>query len=134
VLKKIVPQTVKAKLLVIIGFSFFLLVGGLVVSTAIEKKKTFLQGEQFQLQSKYDQVQKVFEDSAVEALSMALVVAETPEVQRLFAEGDREGLSRLTLPMFKNLKERLQLAQFQFSTPPATSFLRLHNPKNLAMI
>jgi methyl-accepting chemotaxis protein len=129
VLKKLVPQTVKAKLLVIIGFSFFLLVSGLVVSTAIEKKKTFLQGEQFQLQSKYDQVQKIFEDSAVEALSMALVVAETPEVQRLFAEGDREGLSRLTLPMFKNLKERLQLAQFQFSTPPATSFLRLHKPE-----
>lgn len=128
-LKKIVPQTVKAKLLVIIGCSFFLLVGGMVSSTSIEKKKTFLQGEQLQLQAKYDQVQKVFEDSAVEALSMAFVVAETPEVKRLFAEGDREGLFAVTMPMFKNLKEKLQLAQFQFATPPATSFLRLHKPE-----
>ncbi len=123
---KILPKTVKAKLLVIIGFAFFLLVGGLVFSTAIEKKKTFLQGEQLRLQAKYEQVQKLFEDSAAEALAMAFVVAETPEVQRLFAERNRSELTRITLPMFNNLKEQLQLAQFQFLTPPATSFLRLH--------
>ena len=126
---KFVPQTVKAKLLVLIGFSFFLLVGGLVVSTAMEKKKTFLQGEHFELQSKYEQVQKIFQDSASEALAMAFVVAETPDVQRLFAERNRAELSRITLPMFKNLKEKLHLAQFQFLTPPATSFLRLHKPE-----
>jgi methyl-accepting chemotaxis protein len=123
------PQTVKAKLLVLIGFSFFLLVGGIVISTAIEKKKTFLQGEQLQLQAKYEQVQKVFQDSAAEALAMAFVVAEMPDVQRLFAERNRTELSRITLPMFKNLKEQLHLAQFQFLTPPATSFLRLHKPE-----
>ncbi|MBU4234702.1 MAG: hypothetical protein KKI01_00035 [Proteobacteria bacterium] len=123
---KIFPQTVKAKLLILIGFAFFLLVGGLVVSTAIEKKKTFLQGEQLRLQAKYEQVQKLFEDSAAEALAMAFVVAETREVQRLFAERNRSELTRITLPMFNNLKEQLQLAQFQFLTPPATSFLRLH--------
>jgi len=72
---------VKEKLLVIIGFAFLLLVGGLVASASMEKKKTFLQGEQLQLQSKYGQVQKVFQDSATEALSMAFVVAEMPDVQ-----------------------------------------------------
>lgn len=127
--KKIIPQTVKAKLLGLIGFSFFLLVTGLVTSTVMEKKKTFIQGEQLQLQSKYDQVQKVFEDSADKALSMALVVAQTPEVQRLFAERNRSELLSITLPMFKNLKESLSLAQFQFFIPPATSFLRLHKPE-----
>ena len=128
-LKISTPQTVKSKLLVLIGFSFFLLVGGIVISTAMEKKKTFLQGEQLQLQAKYEQVQKVFQDSASEALSMAFVVAEMPDVQRLFAERNRTELSRITLPMFKNLKEQLHLAQFQFLTPPATSFLRLHKPE-----
>ena len=123
------PQTVKSKLLVLIGFSFFLLVGGIVISTAMEKKKTFLQGEQLQLQAKYEQVQKVFQDSAAEALAMAFVVSEMPDVQRLFAERNRTELTRITLPMFKNLKEQLHLAQFQFLTPPATSFLRLHKPE-----
>lgn len=80
-LKKVFSQTVKEKLLVIIGFAFLLLVGGLVASASMEKKKTFLQGEQLQLQSKYGQVQKVFQDSATEALSMAFVVAEMPDVQ-----------------------------------------------------
>ncbi|MDD3815821.1 MAG: cache domain-containing protein [Desulfocapsaceae bacterium] len=128
-LRKIIPQTVKVKLLVLIGFSFFLLVGAIVVSTAMEKRKAFFQGEQLRIQAKYDQVQKVFQDSAAEALSMAFVVAETPEVQRFFAERNRGELSRITLPMFKNLKEKLHLAQFQFLTPPATSFLRLHKPE-----
>ncbi len=128
-LEKFIPQTVKAKLLSLIGFSFFLLVGGIVASTAMEKKKTFLQGEHMQLQAKYEQVQKVFQDSASEALAMAFVVAEMPDVQRLFAERNRTELSRITLPMFKNLKEQLHLAQFQFLTPPATSFLRLHKPE-----
>lgn len=132
--QKIVPQTVKAKLLVIVGFSFFLLVGGIVVSTSIEKKKTFLQGEQFQLQAKYDQVQKVFEDSAAEALSMAFVVAEMPEVQRLFAEGDRVGLSAITLPMFKNLKEQLHLPSFNFRLLLPLLFFVCINRKNLVMI
>lgn len=123
------PQTVKTKLLVLIGFSFFLLVGGIVASTAMEKKKSFIQGEKLRLQAKYEQVQKVFQDSATEALAMAYVVAETPEVQRLFAERNRTELSRITLPMFNNLKGPLHLAQFQFLTPPATSFLRLHKPE-----
>ena len=123
------PQTVKTKLLVLIGFSFFLLVGGIVASTAMERKKSFFQGEKLRLQAKYEQVQKVFQDSASESLAMAYVVAETPEVQRLFAERNRAELSRITLPMFQNLKEPLHLAQFQFLTPPATSFLRLHKPE-----
>jgi len=33
-LNKLMPQTVRAKLLVLIGFSFFLLVGGIVASVS----------------------------------------------------------------------------------------------------
>jgi len=128
-LSKIVPQTVRAKLLITVGFSFFLLVGGIVASTAIEKRKTFLQGEQHKLESAYLQVLSVFESQAAEALSMALLTAEIPEMQRLFAERDRTGLSQLALPVYKNLKEKTHLAQMQFLTPPATSFLRLHKPE-----
>jgi len=128
-LKKIVPQTVKAKLLVIFGFSFFFLVGGMVASTALEKKKAALQGEQSHLKAQYDQMQKMIQDQSREALSMALLVAEMPDAQRLFAQGDRAGLSALTLPMYNKLKSELHLNQFQFLTPPATSFLRLHKPE-----
>ncbi|MFH2124250.1 MAG: cache domain-containing protein [Pseudomonadota bacterium] len=127
-LKKIVPQTVKAKLLFLIGFAFFFLVGGIVASTAIEKKKSTLQGEQLQLKARYEQMQKLILDNSKEALSMALLIAEMPEAQRLFAQGDRAGLSALTLPMYNKVKKEININQFQFLTPPATSFLRLHKP------
>jgi len=126
---KIFPQTVKVKLLAIIGFSFFLLVAGIVVSMAIEKKKSAIQGEKLQLKARYEQTQKLILDNSHEALSMALLVAEMPDVQRLFAAGDRDGLSALTLPMYSKLKKEVNLHQFQFLTPPATSFLRLHKPE-----
>ena len=126
---KIMPQTVKAKLLVTVGFSFFLLVGGIVASTAIEKRKTFLQSEQHKLESAYLQVLSMFESQSAEALSMALLTAEIPDMQRLFAERNREELSHLALPIYKNLKEKTHLSQMQFLTPPATSFLRLHKPE-----
>jgi len=128
-LNKLMPQTVRVKLLVTVGFAFFLLVGGIVVSTAIEKRKIFLQGEQHKLESAYQQVLSMFESQASEAGSMALLTAEIPDIQRLFAERNRAELSRLTLPIFKNLKEKIHLAQMQFLTPPATSFLRLHKPE-----
>ncbi len=126
--RKIIPQTVRAKLLVIVGLSFFLLVGGIVVSTAIEKKKSFLHGERIKIQARYDQVQKLILDNSSEALSMALLISEMPEVQRLFAAGDRAGLLAITLPMFTDVKKQVNIFQFQFLTPPATSFLRLHKP------
>jgi PAS domain S-box-containing protein len=46
-----------------------------------------------------------------------------------FAKGDREGLKDLMLNLYNNkLKKDHDIVQFQFHTPPATSFLRLHKP------
>ena len=128
-LRKFLPQTVKARLMALIGTSFCLLIGAIVVSTAIERKKTFLQAEELKLMAKYNGVEKAFEDKAQTATAMALVVAAMPDVQNTFGSRDRAQLSELTLPFYNQEKERLGLAQFQFHLPPATSFLRLHKPE-----
>lgn len=128
-LGNLLPKTVKTKLMLLVSGAFSLLVGILVVVSATEKKNSFLSGERLQLQVKYDLAKKVFGDSAEEALSMAFLVSEIPDVQRLFAQRDREGLLKFTAPLFVKLKERLNLSQFHFLTPPATSFLRLHQPQ-----
>ena len=127
--KKFLPQTVKARLLGMIGFSFSLLIAATVILTAVEKKKTFLMGETLRLEGSFNGVYKAFEDSARSATAMAILVASMPDVQKEFNDRNREKLMDLTLPFFKNEKERLSLAQFQFHLPPATSFLRLHKPK-----
>ena len=127
--RKLLPQTVKARLLGMIGFSFCLLITSTVILTAVEKKKTFLMAETLRLESRFYGVYKAFEDSARSATAMALVVAAMPDVQKEFSDRNREKLKDLTLPFFENEKKRLSLAQFQFHLPPATSFLRLHKPK-----
>lgn len=128
-LKKLLPQTVKARLLGLIGVSFCILISAIVISTAIERKNKFLQAEELRLKARYNSVQRGFEDEAHMATALALVVASMPDVQNAFASRDRQHLKDLTMPFFKQEKERLSLAQFQFHTPPATSFLRLHKPQ-----
>ncbi|MBL1274733.1 MAG: methyl-accepting chemotaxis protein [Ectothiorhodospiraceae bacterium] len=61
------------------------------------------------------------------AESLSLMVATLGSVQRLFAAGDREGLAEIMMPVFTKMKADFSVRQFQFHTPPATSFLRLHN-------
>jgi len=127
--RKLLPQTVKARLLSLIGFSFCLLIGITVVLTGIERKKSFISSEQLRLEAKFNGAQRVFEDKAGLASAMALVVAAMPDVQQAFGFRNRQQLLKLTLPFFEEQKERLSLAQFQFHLPPATSFLRLHKPE-----
>ena len=50
-----------------------------------------------------------------------------PEVQKAFAERNREELLRLTAPVFAEVKKE-GIEQFQFHLSPAVSFLRLHQP------
>ena len=128
-MKRLLPQTVKARLLGLIGVSFCILISAIVIFSAIERKNKFFQAEELRLKAKYAGVQRGIEDEAHMATSLALVVASMPDVQKAFELRDRRQLSDITMPFFKQEKERLSLAQFQFHTSPATSFLRLHKPK-----
>jgi len=56
-----------------------------------------------------------------------LTIAENEQIQELFAERNREGLTELLLPVFDRLKG--EVAQIQFHLPDSTSFLRLHKPE-----
>ncbi|MBF0177129.1 MAG: methyl-accepting chemotaxis protein [Magnetococcales bacterium] len=50
-----------------------------------------------------------------------------------FAKGDRATLTQLTVPFFEErLNTTFNIEQFQFHLPPATSFLRVHEPKKFA--
>ena len=53
-------------------------------------------------------------------------IANNPDIQKLFFEQNREGLTDLLLPVYEPIKS--EVAQFQFHLPDSTSFLRLHSP------
>jgi methyl-accepting chemotaxis protein len=80
-----------------------------------------------------EQVQTVYETllrSELSGLSMTLeTVVADEETRAAFAAGNRELLLDKYLSFFESLNETYGVAQFQFHTPPATSFLRLHRPE-----
>ncbi|MCK8823720.1 PAS domain S-box protein [Fuchsiella alkaliacetigena] len=55
-----------------------------------------------------------------------LSIANNPEVQRIFAAGQREELYQFLAPTYDSIKDSFD--QFQFHLPDSTSFLRMHLP------
>ncbi|MGV3552516.1 cache domain-containing protein [Rhizobium sp.] len=73
--------------------------------------------------------ESALKDAENKALGRAELIADLPAVQRLFAAGDRQGLLAELQKTFADQKARHGVDQAQFHTLPATSFLRLHDPK-----
>lgn len=62
------------------------------------------------------------------ALGLAVEVANNPGVQQAMAERNRSALEALVMPGYQALRKKFEIAQYQFHIPPATSFLRVHDP------
>ena len=67
------------------------------------------------------------ESRSAEALSA--LVASIPLVQDKFDNGERKAVADLFVPGFQSLARDYGVEQFQFHTPPAISWLRVHVPQ-----
>jgi PAS domain S-box-containing protein len=85
--------------------------------------------EERRLRNNYQYFLALIESKKDMALSLAYTVAENPVVAEAFAKRDRKRLMELLLPAYKTLNEEFGIKQFHFHVPPATSFLRLHVPR-----
>ena len=83
--------------------------------------------EQRELEAFHSNFQAMLEAESRTAVSMSRLVSSLPEVQQAFAERDRGALEATFLAGYDSLAEA-GVNQFQFHTPPATSFLRVHRP------
>ncbi|WP_406666341.1 methyl-accepting chemotaxis protein [Gallaecimonas sp. GXIMD1310] len=84
--------------------------------------------ERRELASIFDNVQASIASQGSAAEAMATLVAGIPAVQKDIATGDRQHLADMFVPGFNTLKQDFGVRQFQFHLPPATSFLRVHQP------
>ncbi|MBI3445903.1 MAG: CZB domain-containing protein [Magnetospirillum sp.] len=86
------------------------------------------QAEHRELMGRFDQLADSIAGSADQARSLAALVANLPGVPHLVASGQRDLLAAQMVPAFKAISAPFGIEQFQFHTPPATSFLRVHSP------
>ena len=76
----------------------------------------------------YDAFQSLLQQEAKQAVAMAGLVASMTPVQQAMANGDRAAPANQFAAGFADLKATYGIDQFQFHTPPATSFFRVHLP------
>ncbi|MBF0425529.1 MAG: HAMP domain-containing protein [Magnetococcales bacterium] len=93
------------------------------------------------MRERADLASKTFQDLVTSAIhikeqdyAMTLeTLLQNREILDAFSKGDRETLTSLTLPFYEQrLKTIYDIEQFQFHLPPATSFLRVHEPRKFA--
>lgn len=113
-----------------LGFGGILILTlALIVPLALSKIADINQvAEQRELAGLFESAKAELASEGRLAEALSGLVANLEPAQRLFAAGDREGLAQIMVPVFENLKADFAVRQFQFHTPPATSFLRAHKP------
>jgi len=87
------------------------------------------QAEQNELKNLFKSAVAEIESEGHLAQAMSFVIASNPEMSLAMAEGRRDDLAKMTVPLFKQLKADYAVRQFQFHLPPAASFLRVHKPE-----
>lgn len=102
------------------------IVGGIVTFMSHESTAIIEENERADLVQLGHVIESYLQEQIEAAKALTLSVANNREVQRLFAERDREALLEQLLPAYEAVQERY--AQMQFHLPDSTSFLRLHQP------
>ena len=103
-----------------------LILGGTVTFMSNESIAVIEENERADLVQLGHVIETYLQEQIDAAKALTLSVANNREVQRLFAERDREALLEQLLPAYEAVQERY--AQMQFHLPDSTSFLRLHQP------
>lgn len=105
------------------GTAVFILLGAMWIISGIVDR-----ADERELRSHYDALQSRLGQEARRAAAMSAVVATIPAAQEAMARNDRDALMALFGAGFAALKSDYGVDQFQFHTPPAISYLRVHQP------
>lgn len=114
-----------------VGFALVMvLTVGAIIPVVLSKINAMNdQAEQLQLRNTYDRLVEAIASKGHLAETLSVAISKIPGVQKAMSEGDREWLTEQMLPLFETMKSTYSVRQFQFHTPPAVSFLRVHRPE-----
>lgn len=117
-----------AKIMLVMGATISLVSAGLTFTNLNGMTQLIYEAERGALDAHFKAINNAIAAESRMAETMSAVVANIPLVQERFAAGDRKALNDLFAPGFKLLAKEYGVEQFQFHTPPATSFFRAHLP------
>lgn len=116
---------------------FMLPISAVIIATGLALTTTNLNNmqtlinnaEQAELRSYMIALNNAIAREGKAAESLSALVASIPLVQEKFAANDRRALSDLFLPGYQTMAKNHDIDQFQFHTPPATTYFRASKPE-----
>lgn len=121
-----------AKIMVVMGIAIGS-VGAVLTFTNMANMNSLIRtSEEQTLKAHFHSIQNDILARGRAAETLSALVANIPQVQELFASGQRQALLDMFQPGFKilsSLTNGYGVSQFQFHTPPATSWLRINRPE-----
>ncbi len=118
-----------AKIMLAMGAAIAMVSAALTFTNLASMSSLIREAERSALDAHFKAIKNAIAAESRTAEAMSAVVANIPLVQEKFNAGDRKALGDLFVPGFKLLSTEYGVEQFQFHTPPATSFLRIHKPE-----
>jgi len=123
-------KNIKIQTIISAGFAFILILVTMInvpmiistISDVVEE------AEKRELASLFKSAKTELKSQGYLAVALSSMVANVDYFAEMFANNERDALSNALQPTFKAMKDKFHARQFQFHTPPATSFLRLHKP------
>lgn len=117
-----------AKIMVVVGIAIAGVGAALTFTNLANLRGLVHAAERSALDAHLQALKNAMATEGRNAEAMAALVAGIPEVQARLEAGDRQTLTDWFVPGFATLSSRYGVEQFQFHTPPAISWLRVHLP------
>ncbi len=121
-------MSLKLRLFILIIVCVFILTGGTILYMTNQSIEMIEAEEKDSHQTLVNLTYATMDDQLEKAEVLAMNLVNNPEVQKLFAERNREELLNLLEASYEPISD--EFAQWQFHLPDSTSFLRLHMPDN----
>lgn len=118
-----------AKILLAMGLSIAVSGGLLTYNNLKNLERVIDQAERKELDAHVKSIANSISAENRLAEAMSALIANMPLIKERFAAGDREALAAQFVPGFRTMKDVYGVEQFQFHTPPAISYLRVHKPE-----
>ncbi len=119
-------MSLKTKIFIGFSLSVFIIFSLFSYYTFNETTKTIIEKEKEMLETLSQSIHIQMEEQIRTAEVSALSLANNKEVQKLFADRNRDKLLDMLLPSYDSISK--DISQVQFHLPDSTSFLRLHQP------
>lgn len=123
-------MTTQTKVVLVVITATLIMAGISAYSSIVSQQALVESCKQRELNQTITLIQNDLQEQMNKAAARASIVVNLPSIKEAFRAGSRERILDRLLPAFLIQRDRYDVAEGQFHTAPATSFLRIYAPND----